>query len=128
LKKRWDALKNIDKSITDKFITKEQEKLIRENHPELISTLDTRNNLSRNSLKKLGEDKLPEPMPEEAIDILKSLNLYKKPNKNLLKFEPGKMNKLGGLVKAQKGGIVLKLNSKEIQDYIKQGYIVEDVD
>jgi hypothetical protein len=32
------------------------------------------------------------------------------------------------LVKAQKGGIVLKLNSKEIQDYIKQGYIVEDVD
>jgi hypothetical protein len=128
LKKRWDALKNIDKSITDKFITKEQEKLIRENYPELISTLDTRNDLSRRSLKKLGEDKLPEPMPEEAIDILKSLNLYKKPNKNLLKFEPGKMNKLGGLVKAQKGGIVLKLNSKEIQDYIKQGYIVEDVD
>ena len=128
LKKRWNALKDIDKSITDKFITKEQEKLIRENYPELIPTLDTRNDLSRSSLKKLGENKLPEPMPEEAIDILKSLNLYKKPNKNLLRFEPGKMNKLGGLVKAQKGAIVLKLNSKEIQDYIKQGYIVEDVD
>jgi hypothetical protein len=128
LKKRWDALKNIDKSITDKFITKEQEKLIRENYPELISTLDTRNDLSRHSLKILGEDKLKKPMPQEAIDILKSLNLYKKPNKNLLRFEPGKMNKLGGLVKAQKGGIVLKLTSKEIQDYIKQGYIVEDVE
>jgi hypothetical protein len=126
LKKRWDALKNIDKSITDKFITKEQEKFIRENYPELIPTLDTRNDLSRRSLKRLGEDKLPEPMPEEAIDILKSLNLYKKPNKNLLRFEPGKMNKLGGLVKAQKGAIVLKLNSKEIQDYIAQGYIVEE--
>jgi hypothetical protein len=128
LKKRWDALKNIDKSITDKFITKEQEKLIRENHPELIPTLDTRNNLSRNSLKRLGENGLEEPMSEEVINFLKSQNLYKEPNKNLLRFEPGKMNKLGGLVKAQKGGIVLKLNSKEIQDYIKQGYIVEDVD
>jgi len=128
LKKRWDALKNIDKSITDKFITKEQEKLIRENYPELIPTLDTRNNLSRNSLKRLGENGLEEPMSEEVINFLKSQNLYKEPNKNLLRFEPGKMNKLGGLVKAQKGSIVLKLTSKEIQDYIKQGYIVEDVD
>jgi len=84
--------------------------------------------LSRNSLKRLGENGLEEPMSEEVINFLKSQNLYKEPNKNLLRFEPGKMNKLGGLVKAQKGGIVLKLTSKEIQDYIKQGYIVEDVD
>jgi hypothetical protein len=104
LKKRWNDLQNINTSITDKFITKDQEKFIRDTYPEFIDALEVRNALSNSSLERFAADKLPEKMSDELINLQKSLGLYKKPNNNLFQFEPGKMNKLGGLVKAQVGG------------------------
>jgi hypothetical protein len=122
MKKKWDELFTNAPKFTDKFLTPEQEKYIRNIMSSIEHGLDARNILSKKELYEFGQGIPKKLLSKEEIDFLKSSNInlndlffqgyikeglgnikefspIKRPS-SLFPFETGKMNKYGGLVKS----------------------------
>ena len=69
---------------------------------------------------------------EDSVKKGKAFGFYKNPGlvvgsfKSLAPYALPAVGTAATLSKEQKGGVVAKLSQKEIDDYIKQGYIVEE--